>query len=74
LHTENVIIAHEFQPVTDEGGDYLDYFQLSDGTIGMYVGDVPGKGPARNFMRRWPWGRCALFRKQVWRRAGFSPF
>jgi hypothetical protein len=39
-----VDISHEFQPVTDVGGNYLDYFQLPDGTIGMYVGDVSGKG------------------------------
>jgi sigma-B regulation protein RsbU (phosphoserine phosphatase) len=25
-------------------GDYLDYFALSDGKIGLYVGDVSGKG------------------------------
>jgi len=26
------------------GGDYLDYFSLTDGMIGMYIGDVSGKG------------------------------
>ncbi|MGB7844592.1 MAG: SpoIIE family protein phosphatase [Candidatus Acidiferrum sp.] len=44
LHKNNVIISHEFQPVTEVGGDYLDYFTLTDGTIGLYVGDVSGKG------------------------------
>jgi phosphoserine phosphatase RsbU/P len=44
LHLENVIVSHEFQPVTEVGGDYLDYFALSDGNIGLYVGDVSGKG------------------------------
>jgi len=39
-----VTISHEFQPVTEVGGDYLDYFKLSDETIGLYVGDVSGKG------------------------------
>ena len=50
LHKYEVIISHEFQPVTEVGGDYLDYFALSDGTIGLYVGDVSGKGlPAALF-------------------------
>jgi phosphoserine phosphatase RsbU/P len=44
LHIDNVLISHEFQPVTEVGGDYLDYFALSDNTIGLYVGDVSGKG------------------------------
>jgi sigma-B regulation protein RsbU (phosphoserine phosphatase) len=44
LHIGNVIVSHEFQPVAEVGGDYLDYFALTDGTIGVYVGDVSGKG------------------------------
>ncbi len=44
LRCESVTISHEFQPAAEVGGDYLDYFQLSDGTIGMFVGDVSGKG------------------------------
>ena len=44
LHIGSVMISHEFQPVTEVGGDYLDYFELSDGNIGLYVGDVSGKG------------------------------
>jgi sigma-B regulation protein RsbU (phosphoserine phosphatase) len=28
------------------GGDFLDYFELTDGTIGLYLGDVSGKGLA----------------------------
>jgi sigma-B regulation protein RsbU (phosphoserine phosphatase) len=39
-----VTISHEFQPASAVGGDYLDYFSLSDGTLGLYVGDVSGKG------------------------------
>lgn len=30
--------------ITAVGGDYLHYFSLSDGTIGLYLGDVSGKG------------------------------
>src|SRR5271165_7629081 len=44
LLAENVMISHEFQPAAEVGGDYLDYFFMSDGTIGLYVGDVSGKG------------------------------
>jgi len=44
LHEYDIIISHEFQPVAEVGGDYLDYFSLSDGTIGLYLGDVSGKG------------------------------
>lgn len=44
LHTDCVAISHAFQPVADVGGDFLDYFELSDRTIGIYLGDVSGKG------------------------------
>jgi sigma-B regulation protein RsbU (phosphoserine phosphatase) len=44
MHINDVLISHEFQPVTEVGGDYLDYFALSDDTIGLYIGDVSGKG------------------------------
>jgi sigma-B regulation protein RsbU (phosphoserine phosphatase) len=40
----SIEISHEFQPVAAVGGDFLDYFELPDGTIGLYVGDVSGKG------------------------------
>jgi hypothetical protein len=40
-----VLRSHEFQPAALVGGDYLDYFSHPDGMIGMYVGDVSGKGP-----------------------------
>jgi sigma-B regulation protein RsbU (phosphoserine phosphatase) len=44
LREGTVTISHEFQPAAAVGGDYLDYFSLTDGTIGMYIGDVSGKG------------------------------
>jgi hypothetical protein len=50
LETPRVTIESEFQPVTEVGGDFLDYFLLSDGTAGLYLGDVTGKGlPAALF-------------------------
>jgi len=39
-----ITISHEFQPAAEVGGDYLDYFALSNDTIGLYIGDVSGKG------------------------------
>src|SRR5271154_4861881 len=44
LRTANVRISHEFQPVAEVGGDFLDYFEMTDGCIGLYLGDVSGKG------------------------------
>jgi phosphoserine phosphatase RsbU/P len=44
LHAGAVMISHEFQPIAAVGGDYLDYFGLTDGSIGLYLGDVSGKG------------------------------
>jgi sigma-B regulation protein RsbU (phosphoserine phosphatase) len=39
-----VTFAYKFQPVDIVGGDFLDYFELANGTVGFYVGDVSGKG------------------------------
>jgi hypothetical protein len=44
FRTDSVVVSHEFQPVTDVGGDYLDYFALAEGTLGLSIGDVSGKG------------------------------
>ena len=44
LHVDRVFISHEFQPVMEVGGDYLDYFARPDGKIGLYIGDFSGKG------------------------------
>jgi len=44
LHTGCITISHAFQPMAEVGGDFLDYFELSDGTVGIYLGDVSGKG------------------------------
>lgn len=50
LKTPRVEIESEFQPFSEVGGDFLDYFLLSDGTAGLYLGDVTGKGlPAALF-------------------------
>jgi phosphoserine phosphatase RsbU/P len=37
-------IVFRFMPFADVGGDFVDFFCLPDGFIGIYVGDVVGKG------------------------------
>ena len=50
LCLRGVTISHKFQPVAAVGGDFLDYFELTNGSIGLYLGDVSGKGlPAAFF-------------------------
>jgi phosphoserine phosphatase RsbU/P len=44
LYQGAVSVVHKICPVHDVGGDFLDYFSLSDGTLGLYLGDVAGKG------------------------------
>jgi sigma-B regulation protein RsbU (phosphoserine phosphatase) len=39
-------IASRFRPVKEVGGDFLDYFPLQDHRLGIYLGDVVGKGLA----------------------------
>jgi serine phosphatase RsbU (regulator of sigma subunit) len=38
LRVGAVRISHQFQPVAAVGGDFLDYFELADGSIGLYLG------------------------------------
>jgi sigma-B regulation protein RsbU (phosphoserine phosphatase) len=44
LRAGAVMISHEFQPIAAVGGDFLDYFELTDESVGLYLGDVSGKG------------------------------
>jgi sigma-B regulation protein RsbU (phosphoserine phosphatase) len=44
LSRETVEIAFRFKPFGDVGGDFADFFQLPDGLIHLYLGDVVGKG------------------------------
>ena len=41
---ESIEIAFRFMPFSEVGGDFLDFFRLPDGFIGIYLGDVVGKG------------------------------
>jgi serine phosphatase RsbU (regulator of sigma subunit) len=44
LCCESVEIASRFIPYSEVGGDFADFFLLPDGLIGIYLGDVVGKG------------------------------
>src|ERR1700693_3846301 len=44
LRNDSVDIAFRFSPFFDVGGDFVDFFRLPDGLIGLYMGDVVGKG------------------------------
>jgi len=37
-------VAFRFAPLGEVGGDFADFFQLPNGLVGMYMGDVVGKG------------------------------
>ena len=41
---ESVEIAFRFVPFSDVGGDFADFFELPNGIVGVYLGDVVGKG------------------------------
>ncbi|MGH9495306.1 MAG: PP2C family protein-serine/threonine phosphatase, partial [Candidatus Sulfotelmatobacter sp.] len=40
----NFEITYLLREFSEVGGDFLDYFSLSDGKLGIYMGDVTGKG------------------------------
>jgi len=44
LSHESVEIVFRFMPFSEVGGDFLDFFHLPNGFIGIYLGDVVGKG------------------------------
>ncbi len=44
LRTADAAICYSFHPFHEVGGDFLDFFTLTDGAIGIYLGDVAGKG------------------------------
>jgi sigma-B regulation protein RsbU (phosphoserine phosphatase) len=44
VRSASVRISHAFQPASEVGGDFLDYFEMTDGSFGLYVGNVCGKG------------------------------
>ena len=44
LRESSIEIAFRFTPFFEVGGDFVDFFRLPDGLIGLYLGDVVGKG------------------------------
>ena len=46
LVSHGVEIAYRFSPFAEVGGDFTDFFLLPNGLVGLYLGDVVGKGLA----------------------------
>jgi phosphoserine phosphatase RsbU/P len=44
LEAPSFQIAYRFSPYAGVGGDFADFFELPDGQVGLYIGDVVGKG------------------------------
>jgi phosphoserine phosphatase RsbU/P len=44
LRGEGYEVAFRFSPLGEVGGDFADFFQLPSGLVGLYMGDVVGKG------------------------------
>src|ERR1700728_1856872 len=44
LRGEAFEVAFRFAPLGEVGGDFADFFHLPNGLVGMYMGDVVGKG------------------------------
>ena len=44
LREKNLEITYLMRTFAEVGGDFLDYFLLSNGKLGIYLGDVVGKG------------------------------
>lgn len=44
LRGPNLEVTYLMRTFSEVGGDFLDYFLLSDGKLGIYMGDVVGKG------------------------------
>jgi phosphoserine phosphatase RsbU/P len=44
LITKLAEVAYRFEPFAGVGGDFADFFQLPNGHVGIYIGDVVGKG------------------------------
>src|SRR5215831_2442552 len=44
LRTDFAEVSYRFEPYAGVGGDFADFFVLPNGHVGIYLGDVVGKG------------------------------
>jgi phosphoserine phosphatase RsbU/P len=44
LRTPWIEVTRKYRPASEVGGDFLDYFFINDHLLGLYLGDVSGKG------------------------------
>jgi len=44
LQGDQFEVAFRFSPLAEVGGDFADFFKLPNGQVGLYIGDVVGKG------------------------------
>lgn len=44
LRGKSFEVAYRFAPLGEVGGDFADFFHLPNGLVGLYLGDVVGKG------------------------------
>ncbi len=59
LQTLDLSVCCEFQPFHEVDGDFLDFFTLTDGTIGIYLGDGIAGGAIRGLaVSRYSCGRA----------------
>ncbi len=63
LRAGGVRISHESQPIAEVGGDFLDYFEMTDGCMACTSGTCPARACLRRCTRRWRSARCAAFTK-----------
>jgi sigma-B regulation protein RsbU (phosphoserine phosphatase) len=70
---ESVEFVFRFKPFSEVGGDFLDFFRLPDGFIGIYLGDVVGKGLPAAMYAALVTGLCAAFTKPAPTPPAFLP-
>ena len=44
VHVPGLEIALNWRPARELGGDYFDVLRFADGSLGLCIGDVEGKG------------------------------
>ncbi len=65
LRTADVTVCYQFRPFHEVGVGFLDFFPLTDGVIGIYLGDVTGKELPAALYAALAVGTCAAFIKRA---------